>query len=57
LTGHGQGECVIADSHYQVIKRLQAGHGYAADLAVSKPLRAADPDTIAPSHQVSTGLP
>ncbi|MBJ7599074.1 MAG: hypothetical protein DLM67_13990 [Candidatus Nephthysia bennettiae] len=32
VAGHGQGECVIADQHYQVIKRLQAGHGYAADL-------------------------
>jgi hypothetical protein len=32
VSGHGQGECVIADQHYQVIKRLQAGHGYAADL-------------------------
>ena len=30
--GFGRGEIVIADSSYQVLKRVTAGHGYQADL-------------------------
>jgi hypothetical protein len=31
VAGHGQGECVIADSSYREIRRVRAGNGYEGD--------------------------